>query len=260
MADRKTASNQTFTKFVILGVPRCGSNALIAGLQLNPAIEVYGELFCGEVTDRPAVHGRRYADGEPGDEFLDHVFCRPRPAEIKAVGFKWFGEQARHDPGGLAAWRRFREDRSIRVVSLERDDWLGMVVSREIASQTNVWHIDKFAASSHESRKRVNSLQRFSLSAESVAAGLRHIAYSTEMMLEDAVGHPTLRVSYTDLFRDFQGQINRITDFLGASRHPAVCSHQKINVVPLEHRVENFHSLKRHFQGTGYEPFFSRSG
>lgn len=244
-------------RFVITGFQRSGSNLLVGGLAQNPAIHVDQELFCGEMASRPPVAGQPYVDGEPGDAFLSRFFAQPRDPQVRAVGFKWFGDQARDDAAGLAAWRYFRDSPAIRVIALERDDWLAMVVSQSIAEQSQVWHLPEGEPAASELARRVEELPPLVLSPGACARRLNAIARARQMVREDALGHPLLEIHYDELVADYQGTVDRVCEFLAVPPCPVRPLLRKMNREPPSRRLANYAELRAHFAATPYRRFFA---
>lgn len=230
---------------------RCGSNFLLSGLEDHPNIRAFNEIFNNHARDRSPVSGRVYQDDEPGDAFLEYVFSLPQPSNIKAVGFKWFGNQCRYDVNGLRAWRWYRERRSIRVIFIDRTNWLSMVVSRYTAETTGQWF-----QRADEPMLSVPGVGRITVPPEYCAAAFREIATAHAHVLEDAIDHPLLIVDYASMAADFQATMDQIADFLNVPRRVAAPKSVKLSSAPLVERVANWNELRDNFRGTAYAPFF----
>jgi hypothetical protein len=243
-------------RFVVTGCPRTGSNLLITGLEQSPRIEVYGEVFCGTVASRPEVGGRSYQNGEAGDAFLTHLFSQRIPRGIHAIGFKWFGDQMRDDEAELSAWKAFREDKSIRVIFLDRLDWVAMVVSRIMAEKSDIWAIGEDDV---DRRRCIASLGSFEIPVPMFEEYLQQIAIAREMALEDCLGHPQLDLTYEGMVKDYQGTLDRVADFLEVPRFRVQTRHEKMNRKSLSERVTNLVELRDYFRETSFGRLFEEA-
>ncbi len=125
-------------KFLILCQPRTGSSLLNASLRKHPEIVVHREIL---------NHQQPHRLPQNGKERIRAAFANP---SAKAIGFnvhafqpdrRWSGWQD-WEP----AWEAIAEDRSIKIIHLERFDTLSQFVSWKIAQITGLWGEQKALA------------------------------------------------------------------------------------------------------------------
>jgi hypothetical protein len=75
------------------------------------------------------------------------------------------------------------------------------------------------------------------------------------------VEHATCEITYEDLTADREAALGPVWEFLGVQpSSEARITLRRQNPQPIRELVENFDDLKRHFEGTPFEPHFRDEG
>ncbi len=114
-----------YTRMVVVGYARTGSNYLLDGITTSKSVRMYHEIF--------AEHNR-----QPGHDF-DRIFARllrKHARSVKVVGFKLFYYHLTEDE-----WKRFLRYDDFKVIHLTRRNRLRTILSLEIAMKTNQWKV-----------------------------------------------------------------------------------------------------------------------
>ncbi|NKC12047.1 MAG: hypothetical protein GKR94_07545 [Gammaproteobacteria bacterium] len=131
-------------RFVILSVPRTGSNYLCSQLNEHPEILCHHELFnLDGIRTAPGYSDGTFQFGTMEDRYADPLSFLgrvwSRPEGHRALGFKlaW-----RHDP---RVFQAVHGDAGVRKIVLDRRNRLKMYVSEQVALREGRWthyHID----------------------------------------------------------------------------------------------------------------------
>jgi LPS sulfotransferase NodH len=245
-------THRDYTRFIVLGRSRTGSNFLRGLLGSHPGVVVYGEILKNDQSVEWGADGMD-AGGralellrEDTSRFLDEVVFRKYPLEIGAVGFKLFYYHARENLA-RPAWDYLKTHTEIRVLHIKRRNMLCTHLSRRRAELTDSW------TNVNGAREKEEAL---ALSYQDCLADFeRTSAWETEF---DAFfgAHPKIDVIYEDLAADPPGQLDRIQQFLRLSKHPLQPGTYKQSSLPLPKAISNYAELKERFQGTRWESFF----
>lgn len=226
-----------FRPFVVLTRDRTGSNMLIQALDAHPHIAADYEIFS-------RLRGRREAD------ILARAYGR-QPFYIRAKGFKIFYYHPQ-DARDSAVWDMLAGVEGLHVIHLRRRNILHALVSSRLAYQTGIYGVrsDKDAAQYRDSLPTV----RFT------PDDLERDFQQTRSWEREGIarfdGRPRLDVTYEDMTADLPGQFARITDFLGVAPRAPHTDFKKQRTHPLRDIVENYGTLKAHFQGSEWGVFF----
>lgn len=228
-----------FTRFIVLGMGRTGSNVLASSLRNHPDALCFGELFNNRVlwaypgyrhTDAQA----RWRDAAPADFIEQQVFGRPIPAGIKAVGFKLFYYHTE-------AWRQL-EAMDLRVIHLKRLNLLELIVSMARALDGGPWagrsrHDEHVTLDPHELRASFERIE----------------AWWQEF--DERFPH-ALQVTYEDLVADTNAVMNRVCRYLELPDYELSSGMRKQEWRPMRERIANFDDLREQFSGTRWSCFF----
>ncbi len=254
-----TRGSSSFSRFVVLGWYRTGSNLLLSLLNSDPAVVAYSEvfsprgLFWGNHTYAPRRSGdallrRRHEDAAA---FLDEAVFRPHPRRVHAVGFKLFYPQLVVRPvAGLGA--ALAALPGLRVIHLRRRNLLRVLVSNRIAKRTGQMAATTPGAA-EEALRRAGSLRLdpqecatyFTLLEERAAA-------CAAMFPAEAV----LDLLYEDLVARRDEELARVRGFLGLLPFATTTPLVKQITRPMSDLVVNLPELREHFRGTRWEGFF----
>ena len=250
----------TYTPFIIVGMPRTGSNLLFTTLQQHPAIAAYSELFHPMLGERSGRHAIRrdgaalYYGGDADPiSFLRRWVWTDDAADYRAIGFKIFAEYLRGKPTGGLLERLKEEVPGLHVVHITRANYFDVFVSRLVANKTGSW------ISYREDRPSGDALGKMHLAISQEAATLffRAMEWADTYIESLFLAGPYLRVDYERLAQDVQGQASAVFDYLGVGKSPVQMAIRKQLTVRKEDLVANYQELRRHYSGTPYEAFFA---
>ncbi|MCA9934350.1 MAG: sulfotransferase [Anaerolineales bacterium] len=247
------AGSDTYTKFIVLGRSRTGSNFLRSLLNDHPQVETYGEIFRNkEAMDWDHI-GRLQNDkmhqlllNDPVKLVSDKVFRR-YPKETAAVGFKIFYYHAQ-DPGWQAIWPYLLAQTDIHVIHMKRANILQTHLSRKRAELTDSW-----VNTGGEREKGTAVLLNYD---ECLADFERTRAYEEEYDHLFAA-HPKIELIYEALSADYAGEMQRIQEFLHLPLRPVQPGTYKQSHKSLSQSITNYHELKEQFAGSPWEGFFT---
>jgi LPS sulfotransferase NodH len=248
-----------YTRFIILGRSRTGSNHLRGLLNSHSQVVVFGELFRNYDSMDWAYPGyeqtRRAIELAQSDpvRFLETEVFGPLPAETAAAGFKLFYYHAR-EHGWDRLWTHLQDDHSLRVLHIKRKNILRTHLSREKAQGSGVWVQPQAAGQTNQ--PRVDSGPVHLDYQECLDDFVRTRAWEEEF---DAFfsDHPLLEIQHEALAADYQSEMRRVESFLGL-RHEAVRpdTHQQSSK-PLSISIQNYAELKARFAGSPWQEFFT---
>ena len=224
------------TRFVILAVPRTGSNLLCTLLNSHPQILCHHEVFnpqgvftaldyhCQGLT----VESLRQRDDDPLG-FLDRVW--QTGTEGRCVGFKWTRGQ------NVDVLKSVVGDAHVKKIVLRRRNRIKTFVSEKIAQQTQQWEV----YAHHEL-----TLPRPSIHVDAQEL-IQHIASNQHFyadLLADLArfGQPYLEVDYEALLDDSTPV--RMLEFLDVPLDvPLTAASVKQNSTDLRDTIANFSEL-----------------
>lgn len=220
--------NVKFRRFMILGVPRSGSNWLQESLDYHPEIKCAGELL------------DHFTGSANPVRILEELWDESIPNRNKAIGFKVFYNHCQQYP---EVWEYLKSS-DVSVIVLERRNLLAQQTSLAMAFKTDRWGGRQYEA---------NNDAKVRLEAGSIISKFNQI--EREMSHKTAIfsKHNTLRISYENLFED--NTIYAIEDFLGVSRLKLYSTLVRQETRPLSEAIENYDEVCSALSGTKYERF-----
>jgi len=245
--------HETRIRAVILTTQRTGSTSLVVSLGSHPDIECAGEILIGAPdVPRPQVRGRfktvvRIANiitsgaWMPGSRI--ERFYTDGSARVRA--FKVMYNQLANP----FALHYLRDDRTIRVLHLRRQNLLKVHVSRLLMGKR-----ERVQATAP-----VEAVRTLVNPAKAIAA-MRKARERYEHFDALFSGHPRLQLTYESLF---EGQAlsdattAAICDFLGVARHPMLSKLTKLNPESLQVMVTNYDELAAAVSGTEFAEMLS---
>ena len=243
------------TPFLIVGMPRTGSTLLFSGLAQHPDVRIYSEVFHPVRSERTGGHAiRRNGSSISFDEtrddairFLDEIVFPPSETRA-AVGCKIFAEYVRC-AGTEGLFQRLRDHyKTLHVIHVVRQNYLDVLVSREVADKTQEW-------------------ARYTATPPAPAPALTIDAAAAENFFEymkvadhffEAFFRPDLylKLGYEDLSKDYAATISLVYDFLGLEQRTAMMRVFKQIREPFSEIISNYQELKSHFQNSEFGVFF----
>jgi LPS sulfotransferase NodH len=252
-------SHRNYTKFIVLGQARTGSNFLLSLLDSHEQVVTYGELFVAQ--NSIGWHRLKYDEywqskslislmlHQP-QKFLQKKVFRKYPSPIEAVGFKIFYNQAKE--GDLKkVWKFLQSQQNIKIIHLKRRNLLQSLMSLKKALITNQW----IAVNQKESKDKLPDIS-ITLAYEDC---LHYFQKTHDYMLYYDTffyQHPMVDIYYEDLCADNTNQIKVIQDFLGLNYQPLKCYTLKQSSLSLSESITNYFELKEQFQNTIWSIFF----
>lgn len=241
-----------YTKFIILGRSRTGSNFLRGLLNSHPAVIVLGEIFRNQDAidfDHPQFPTTksimRIYQQDPS-RFLEKIVFRKIPANYMALGFKLFYYHANENPF-KKVWSNLKERSDLHIIHIKRKNILRTHLSRENAVKTGQWV--------NTSGKEIH-FQTYKLDYDS----LLHDFVQTRQWEQQAdiffSAHPKLEVIYEELSENTDQEIRKIQQFLDLPDHRVQPQTFKQIQRPLYEIIENYEDLKSKFKNTEWAVFF----
>lgn len=256
LVDSHVLRGQTgYTKFIILGRKRTGSNLVLTSFILHKNILCYGEIF-NRINPRswgflPKGFQR------PGDcnllnekpvEFLSNRIFRKYPNSVKAVGFKiFYFHTTFHEEQTESVWQYLKENSHVKIIHLKRRNRLKAHLSEKIALKTGEW-VNIFDTNSANIK--------LSLDYDEC---LKDFEYTLKMENEfDSLftEHKKIDVFYEDLHQNFSEEMKKIQIFLGLTPYPLKPQIFKQTLNEPQEIITNFDELRNKFSSTKWKCFF----
>lgn len=245
-------STQQYTKFIILGRSRTGSNFLRGLLNSHPAVMVFGEIFRNQETidfDHPEFPTTKriikiYQNNPK--KFLEKIIFRRIPANYRALGFKIFYYHARENPFAQI-WQILRDQHDLHIIHIKRQNILRTHLSRENAVKTGEWV---------NTNGKESNPPSYRLDYDALLRDFVQTRQWEQQADEFFSNHPMIEVFYEDLSKNTDEQIKRIQHFLSLPEYPVQPQTFKQIQKPLSEIIENYEDLKFKFQETEWSSFF----
>ena len=241
-----------YTRFIILGRSRSGSNLLRSLLAAHSQVIVFEEMFKDPNKINWGLDGypeggyafRRFQDDVVG--FLKKDVFRVMPPEIKAVGFKIFYYHA-FGTSLEAVWDYLKSHREVHVLHIKRRNILKTHLSRKRAMLTDQWI--NLSGEAVEQPVVALDYQECRLDFEQTRAWEE----SHDLFFND---HPLLEVVYEDLARSPGEVMAGVQGFLGLDAEPVQPQTHQQSRHKLSEAIANYAELKERFKGSPWEAFF----
>jgi LPS sulfotransferase NodH len=232
------------TRFVILAVPRAGTNMLCTLLGSHPRVLCHHELFNDT--------GIRYAL-ELRDSAFDLGTMEERERDPRGflerawaadLGHSHVGFKMTHRQGSAAeVFAAVMHDRGVRKIVLRRENRVRTFVSRLIAERTGQWEVYR---GQPRVRERPSVIVDVGALEESIATD---DAYYAELEAALAAsGQPFLRVAYERL--EARAEQARMLEFLGLPPARLEVTSLQQNPEDLRELVANFDELEARLGST----------
>jgi len=246
--------HRDYTRFVILGRGRSGSNFLTSLLKSHNQVICFGEIFNNSRQDIIRWRGQRYTtssdlllrESDPIRFISTRVFSN-LPKKIKAVGFKIFYYHAQEEKW-KCIWPYLKNMTDLRIIHLKRRNLLRYYLSQKIALMTNQWTIF-----SDENAYRDISVE---LSYKDCLKAFEQTHQYQKQYQDFFVDHPIIDVFYEDLSSNTEREIRRIESFLGVTHQNLQSATKKQARQPLSEMISNYTELKSQFYDTSWLEFF----
>jgi len=219
-----------YTKFLILGHPRTGTSLLHTYLN---------------------SHWNVFSLNEPLNNTTDgRMLFKKHSKLIKTIGFKYFYEYT-EDISKRNMFIELLKNDDIKIIKIERKNYLRTYVSRCIAEKTNEWSSTEAKHHSVDHKKIVFKKETF-LHA---FAQYKKNEQDTDALIKE-YNSPVFETDYETLIQQPNEVMFSIQKFLGVPQHTPQSLLQRQNAEPLSVLIENYDYLKASFSGTEFELFF----
>jgi LPS sulfotransferase NodH len=250
------AKHRGYTKYIILGRSRTGSNFLRGMLSSHPSVLSYGEVFGnydrirGGLPSRPFRSSSRLLEDlrkRPIEYLNAHVFCEYR-RPVEAVGFKIFYYHAQREGEWEKIWPYILGETEIRVIHLKRRSLLEAHVSRARAKASNQWF-------SYRPRKGLEQAA-VRLDPDACESDFK-TTREYEARFDDLLrAHDVCEVFYEDLRGQTTSEMDRIQGFLDVRSRVVRPLTHKQSSASLRNSIENYDELRERFADTEWSVFF----
>lgn len=246
--------NRRYTRFIVIGTARTGSNFLRGLLNAHRQVIAFGEIFRHydeigwDFSLVPETSGMRRQFQSDPISFLEQRVYGNFPGHIRAAGFKIFYYHAQ-EPAWEPLWPYLEAHTEIKVLHVKRRNYLKTLLSRQRAFLTDEWV--------RRSPGTAQPAAPIPLSyAECLEEFTKTRAWEAEFDTRFAA-HDRYDVVYEELARDHPGEMRRIQAFLGVPHQDVAPATVKQSArVSLSDAISNYAELKEQFSGTEWAPFF----
>ena len=249
--------HEEYTRFVVLGSPRTGSNFLCSALNIHSQITAFGELLRWPGTIGWDLLAFRYWPyGQSHNslnlirsdpvEFLKTQVFKMHPKCTGSVGFKLFYFHAREE-NWKQVWNYLANEKNLRIIHLKRKNLLGAYLSHERALRTNKWVYRSREMPTNPPMK-VDAGQ-----CRTFFEKTREWERQCDILFRD---HPKIELFYEQLSNNFRQTILSIQNFLGVNYENLTPATYKQARLPLSKDIRNYWELKEEFKGTRWAVFF----
>lgn len=225
------------TRFVLIGLGRCGSNLLKFALKQNRQIFMVGEYF--------NKHSYPESLEQDGKARAQEFFGAERRDRVNAVGFKLFLHHGRKKRA-KTVWKYLQEDKKIKIIHLSRRNKFKRILSLEVANVRGQWLKDNVGSDdifiTHSAKWWRKKISEDEKKEQRLASVFQE--------------HDKLHVYYEDLVRDWGPVTTEIQGFLGVKAVPIEKSLKKQEHMPPSKRCPNYTELQDYFQGSTYNWMF----
>jgi LPS sulfotransferase NodH len=241
-----------YTKFVIAGRSRTGSNLLRGSLMSHSRIVVFGDIF----RDRGAIQwgipfypqSERLLSlfqNDPARFAETQVFGR-FPTRVSAVGFKILYPLA-HSESKEPVLAYLENQNALRMIHIKRKNILKAHLSHKRV-QGGRW--SNISGSNKDNHPPIHIEYEECLRAF-IRTREREREYDS--FFDD---HQKIDVLYENLCSDYEGEVRRIQEFLSVDNEVVKPLTYKQFRQPLSKAISNYSELKERFTGTEWEEFF----
>ena len=244
---------RTYTRYIILGHPRTGSNLLRGMLNENRHVVAFGELFRFNDSigwDYPGHDHKVKIElqliNDNPIRFLKKMVFKSFPPHIRAVGFKIFYFHA-HNENWEPVWTYLRKQKDIKILHIKRENVLKTYLSHTRALNTNNW-ID--------TSNKPHDEPPITLEYDKCLRYFEQIRRYEEEYDDFFKGHDKLELIYEKLAASYKSELKRVTDFLGVPAEDTEPVTFQQARSPLFESIANYRELKEKFQATTWAKYF----
>ncbi|HVX92577.1 MAG TPA: sulfotransferase [Candidatus Dojkabacteria bacterium] len=242
-----------YTKFLIIGRSRTGSNFLRGLLNNHNQVFVFGEIFRDAslkpeelkkpIYKKPFIN---YIRNNPVT-YIDKWIYKDRDQSIKALGFKIFYYHA-HKPDEKDVWDYLKEHKEIKILHMKRLNYLDTYVSRLKAGNTDKW------ANTTGKKERSN---QYTIDYDDCLDEFTWTENYENEYDEFFKDHQKIDVFYENLANNYQKETKKIFKFLNIDYQDTTPSTYKQRKESLRNMITNYDELKQKFSNTKWGVFFN---
>jgi LPS sulfotransferase NodH len=214
------------SRFVVLCQPRTGSSLLNSSLRQHPDIEMHGEILNHRYPHRLPQDGYQRLRQALATTTHSAVGCNLHAFQPDRVWDGWRRWES--------AWRALAEDRSIKVIHLQRQDTLAQMASWKIAHLLSRWGQQGDIVDRPTIEISPDEYRWFRDWNRSVM----------EWRLSHLREHQILPVTYESLCADWEPTLARIQAFVGVRCLPLRQITTRNEHRPLSEVIENYDELR----------------
>jgi LPS sulfotransferase NodH len=252
------AGTRRYTKFIILGTGRTGSNMLLSALGQHSNAVVYGEIFNNTRHDRLGYNNKFYLpyisyqtalkirEDFPIRFLEDHIF-RVFHRDTAAVGFKFFYWHCQEDHW-RCVWDYLKEKKEIKIIHIKRKNKLRTLVSLKLAQQSKQW------SQKHLGEKKKQGA--VSLDFDKCLEVFNDWSEKETFYDNYFADHPMHEVTYENLCEKYEKEMENIQWFLGLKPFRLMPLTVKQGGRRLDNVIANYAELKEQFEHTEWKHFF----
>jgi len=249
------------TKFIIFTLPRTGSTLLSKSLNKHPEIFCDDEIFHFSFRDYFSPNQFRFIKIPflskklnylinypfilariPG--FLNKYFTNKKGENFKARGFKLMYYQTFYTPGLI----KYLKKNDIKVILLLRENIFRNALSDLRARSTGIYHNQE----DNEEERAV--LSKLNVDTNVLKARMDNIVHQNKKLEDIVHDMDYIKIRYED-FTDWDGTMNKISDFLHVSRQPVKAGAKKLNPDVLSDMIQNYGEVESWLKQNNYAEF-----
>lgn len=219
-----------YTTFLIVGHPRTGTSLLHTYLNSHWNVLSLNEPLAKTVDSK--------------------VLFKKQSKIIHAVGFKYFYEYTEEVAKRNVFIELLKRD-NIKIIKIERKNYLRTYVSLRIAEKTNEW-------SSIETKQNTQADKKIRLTKEDCIRAFDQYKKNerdTDIIIKE-FNTPVYKINYETLVVEPCKTMFAIQSFLGVMHRMPQSLLVRQNSEPLNMLIENYDDMKESFSGTAFRIFF----
>lgn len=229
----KLHGHNDYTRFIIIGNARTGTNYLRHGLNTSPDARVGYEILSSDFR-------------KPGEDIMSIInryFVKERNS-VSAIGFKILYFHLSEDE-----WDLLSQLNNIRFIHIRRVNKLRTIVSYEIAKRTNKWL-------SYNKYKNLDGLNRIRMPIANIISELNAISNYESLINRIIDSDNMIEVFYEDLLTDPISNFNKVGNYISIDNiRPDLIRINRQNPQPLSQLVVNYDEVQTVLADTEYAKY-----
>ena len=228
-------------KFIILSYGRTGSNYLVHSLNMHKRVSCFMEIFNLNNDKRGVVFGHNYEKGQDAISYANkNIWGNSNLSSIRGFKVFYFHCNDRAD-----FWDLIRNDSSIHVIHLTRENLFLRYLSEKRAEKINVWHPinekyhDQNVLIKIDTKHLVDAICRLE---------------EREKFFRLALERPIIEIKYEGLANGTD--LKLVFDFLGIKDHPTFKPFTKSAVNSNKVHIENANEVIQALKSIGREEWY----